>query len=59
MALSVHRLKKKKVFWNLFRFKISFKKQKAKYSNSFFDFKSKNEFQKVLSFFNFGYEIET
>ena len=40
----------KKDFWNLFWFKISFKKQKSKYSNSFFDFKSKNEFQKLFHF---------
>ena len=32
--------------------------QKSKFSNSLFDFKSKNEFQKVLSFFNFAYETE-
>ena len=50
--------KRKKNFLNLFWFKTSFKKQKSKFSNSFFDFKSKNEFQKVLSFFNFCYEIE-
>ena len=43
---------------NLFSFKTNFKKQKSKFSNSFFDFKPKNEFQKVLSFFNFVYEIE-
>ena len=58
MALSVHGLKRKKIFLNLFWFKINFKKQKSKFSNSFFDFKSKIEFQKVLSFPNFGYEIE-
>ena len=49
---------KKKLFLNLFWLKINFKKQKLKFWNSFFDFKSKNGFQKVLSFFNFGYEIE-
>ena len=43
----------KKGFLNLFWFKINFKKQKSKYWNSFFDFKSKNEFQKFLSFFQF------
>ena len=45
-------------FLNLFWFKTNFKKQKSKFSDSFFYFKSKNEFQKVLSFFNFCYEIE-
>ena len=39
------------------RVKTNFKKQKSKFWNSFFDFKSKNEFQKVLSFFNFCYQI--
>ena len=48
----------KKLFLNLFWFKINLKKQKSKFSNSFFNFKSKNKSQKVLSFFNFGYEIE-
>ena len=45
---------------NQFWFKTNFKKQKSnsEFSNSFFYFKSKNEFQKALSFFNFCYEIE-
>ena len=43
---------------NLFWFKTDFKKQKSKFSNSFFDLKSKNKFQKILSFFNFCFEIE-
>ena len=47
-----------KFFLNLFWFKTKFEKRKSNFSNSFFDFKSKSEFQKVLSFFNFGYEIE-
>ena len=34
-------------------FKTDFKKQKQKFSNSIFDLKSKNEFQRILSFFNF------
>ena len=46
------------IFLNLFWFKTNFKKQKSKFSNSFFDFKSKNESQRVLSFFSFDYEIE-
>ena len=44
--------------FNLFWFKINFKKVKSKFSNLVFEFKSKKEFQKVLSFFNFGYKIE-
>ena len=50
--------RKKKLLLTLFWFKTSFKKLKSEFSNSFFDFKSENEFQKVLSFFNFVYEIE-
>ena len=50
--------REKNFFLTLFSFKTNFKKQKSKFSNSFFDFKSKNEFQRVLSFFNFDYEIE-
>ena len=49
---------KKPCFLNLFWFKINFKKEKSKFSNSFFDSMSKNEFQKIISFFSFGYEIE-
>ena len=72
MILPVHRLKKIFHFSNLIKalkkekqnkkywlyFDLKPKTQKSKFSNSLFDFKSKNEFQKVLSFFNFGYEIE-
>ena len=50
--------KRTNIFWNLVWFKTNFKKKKSKFSNSFFDFKSKNEFQRVLSFFNFDYETE-
>ena len=50
--------RKKKFLLTLFWFKTSFKKLKSEFSNSSFDFKSENEFQKVLSFFNFVYEIE-
>ena len=50
--------REKNFFLTLFSFKTNFKKQKSKFSNSFFDFKSKNKFQKFLSFFNFVYEIE-
>ena len=42
----------------LFWFKTNFTKQISKFLNSFFDFKSKNELQKVLPFVNFVYEIE-
>ena len=45
--------KPKKIFLNLLWFKTDFKKQKSKFSNSIFDLKSKNEFQRILSFFNF------
>ena len=45
--------KRKKFFLNLLWFKTDFKKQKSKFSNSIFDLKSKNEFQRILSFFNF------
>ena len=45
--------KRKKIFLNLLWFKTDFKKQKSKFSNSIFDLKSKNEFQRILSFFNF------
>ena len=48
----------KKYSLNLFLFKTDFKKQKSKFSNSFFDLKSKNKFQKILLFFNFCFEIE-
>ena len=48
----------KKKFLNLFWFKTNFEKRKSKFSNSFIDFKSRNKFQKVLSFFHFGSEIE-
>ena len=48
----------KKIFLNLFWFKTSFKKQKSEFSNSFFDWKSKNEFQKIISFSNVCFEIE-
>ena len=58
LIIELKREKQKKLFLNLFWFKIYFKKQKSKFSISFFDFKSKNKFQKVLLFFNFGYEIE-
>ena len=50
--------KRKKYFLNLFWFKTDFKKQKSKFLSSFFDFKSKNELQKILSFFNFRFQIE-
>ena len=50
--------KRKKNFLNLFLFQTDFKKQKSKFSNSLFDFKSKTEFQKILSFFDFCFEIE-
>ena len=49
---------KNNFFWLYFDLKPISKKQKSKFSNSFFDFKSKNEFQKVLPFSNFGYEIK-
>ena len=45
--------KRKKFFLNLLWFKTDFKKQKSKFLNSIFDLKSKNEFQRILSFFNF------
>ena len=45
--------KRKKFFLNLLWFKTDFKKQQSKFSNSIFDLKSKNEFQRILSFFNF------
>ena len=45
--------KRKKIFLNLLWFKTDFKKQQSKFSNSIFDLKSKNEFQRILSFFNF------
>ena len=48
----------KKYSLNLFLFKTDFKKQKSKFSNSFFDLKSKNQFQKIISFFNFCFEIK-
>ena len=35
-----------------------FRKQKAKFFNFFFDLKLKNKFQKILSFFDVGYDIE-
>ena len=50
--------KRKKIFLNPFLFQTDFKKQKSKFSNSFFDFKSKTEFQKIISFFNFCFETE-
>ena len=50
--------RKTKFFFTLFWFKANFKKLKSKFSNKIFDFKSKNKFQKVPSFFNFGYKIE-
>ena len=45
--------KRKKFFLNMLWFKTDFKKQKSKFLNSIFDLKSKNEFQRILSFFNF------
>ena len=54
--LNLKRKNEKKNFLNLFWFKTNFKKQKSKFSNSLFDFKSKSEFQKILSFFKFIYE---
>ena len=54
----IEKWKTKKNFLNLLLFQTDFKKQKSKFSNSFFDFKSKTEFQKILSFFNFCFEIE-
>ena len=45
--------KRKKFFLNLLWFKTDFKNQQSKFSNSIFDLKSKNEFQRILSFFNF------
>ena len=45
--------KRKKFFLNLLWFKTDFKKQQSKFSNSIFDLKSKSEFQRILSFFNF------
>ena len=56
--LNRKRKNKKTIFLNLFWFKTNFKKQKSKCSNSFFDLKLENEFQKILSFFNFDNEIE-
>ena len=53
-----HWRRKNVFFFTLFWFKTNFKKQNSKFSNSFFDFKSKNKFQKVLSFLNFAYETE-
>ena len=50
--------KRSKLLLTLFWFKTSFKKWKSKFSNKIFDFKSKNKFHKVLSFFNFDYKIE-
>ena len=49
--------KPKKKFFDSILIEIQFQKQKSKFWNSFFDFKSKIEFQNILSFLNFGYEI--
>ena len=50
--------RKKNFFWIDFDLKPISKKQRSRFSNSFFDIKSKSKFQKVLSFFNFVYKIE-
>ena len=47
----------KEIFLNLFWFKTNFKKRKSKFSQYFFDLKPKNEFQNIVSFFDFGFEI--
>ena len=57
-SILIIKWKTKKPFFYLFSFKTNFKKQKLKLSNSVFDLTSKNEFQKILSFFNFGNKIE-
>ena len=49
--------KRKKIFLTPFWFKTSFKKQKPNFWIHFLIL-NKNEFQKVLSFFNFCYETE-
>ena len=53
---------KLKIEWHFrctkFLFKTNFKKQKSEFLNSFFDLMLKNEFQNILLFFRFGYEIK-
>ena len=53
---------KLKIEWHFrctkFLFKTNFKKQKSEFLNSFFDLMLKNEFQNILLFLRFGYEIK-
>ena len=45
--------KRKNFYLNLLWFTTDFKNQQSKFLNSIFDLKSKSEFQRILSFFNF------
>ena len=55
LIIELKNKKQKRIFFK--KILLNFKKRKSKFSNLFFHLKSKNKFQKIISFSNFGFEI--